>query len=58
MTSANGYARINASPIGELDYTDTSVVAGQVYYYVVTSVDSMGDESAFSEAVQANIPLP
>jgi hypothetical protein len=58
MTSANGYAKINASPIGELDYTDTTVVGGQIYYYVVTSVDSMGDESAFSEDVQANILLP
>jgi fibronectin type 3 domain-containing protein len=31
-------------------------VDGQIYYYVVTSVDATGDESAYSEDVQMNIP--
>jgi fibronectin type 3 domain-containing protein len=58
MTSGNGYDKINDSPIGGLNYTDTTVAGGQTYYYVVTSVDSMGDESAFSEDVPAIIPSP
>jgi bacillopeptidase F len=56
MASGSGYAKINSSPVGGLTYTDTTVVDGQTYYYVVTSVDATGDESAYSEDVQMNIP--
>jgi hypothetical protein len=55
MASGSGYARITSSPVGGLTYTDTTVVDGQIYYYVVTSVDATGDESAYSESVQMNI---
>jgi fibronectin type 3 domain-containing protein len=34
-----------------LTYTDGSVQAGQTYYFVVTSVDSNGVESAYSNEV-------
>jgi hypothetical protein len=56
MASGGGYAKITPSYVGGLTYTDTNVVDGQIYYYVVTSVDATGDESAYSEDVQMNIP--
>jgi hypothetical protein len=56
MASGSGYAKITSSPIGGMTYTDTTVVDGQAYYYAVTSVDATGDESAYSENVQMNIP--
>jgi hypothetical protein len=37
-------------------YTDNSVAAGNSYYYVTTAVDSEGEESAYSNQVQAVIP--
>jgi hypothetical protein len=54
--SGSGYAKITSSPVGGSTYTDATVVDGQIYYYVVTSVDATGDESAYSEDVQMNIP--
>ena len=56
MVSASGYAKITPSPLEGLTYIDATVLDGQVYYYVVTSVDATGDESAYSEDVQMNIP--
>jgi fibronectin type 3 domain-containing protein len=37
-------------------YTDTTVQAGQTYYYVTTAVDSSGNESTYSNEVQAVVP--
>ena len=36
----------------------TVAKAGSAYFYVVTAVDSSGNESAFSNQVQAVIPTP
>ena len=33
---------VNSSPVTSLSYTDTTVSAGQTYYYVVTSVNATG----------------
>jgi fibronectin type 3 domain-containing protein len=55
-TSGSGYTRINVSTVLGLTYTDTIVVSGQTYYYVTTAVDSSGDESPFSNQIQATIP--
>jgi fibronectin type 3 domain-containing protein len=38
------------------NYDDTSVQSGTTYYYVTTSVDSGGDESAYSNQATAAIP--
>jgi Putative Ig domain/Protein of unknown function (DUF1573) len=54
--NGSGYAKINASPVAGLTYTDTTVTSGQTYYYVTTSVDDSGDESAYSEVLQMVIP--
>jgi hypothetical protein len=56
--SANGsYAKINSSLDGTTAYTDSTVVAGQTYYYEATAVNSSGQESARSTPpVQAIVP--
>jgi hypothetical protein len=41
-----------------LTYTDSTVVSGSTYQYAVTSVDSVGDESSYSNQVTAIIPTP
>jgi hypothetical protein len=55
--SGGPYAtRLNSSLVAGLSYTDTTVLAGQTYYYVVTSVDTSGNESGFSTQAVATIP--
>ncbi len=39
-------------------YTDTTVISGQTYYYVITSLSRSGGESEYSAPVQAVIPTP
>jgi hypothetical protein len=55
-TSGSGYTRINSGLIAGLTYQDTTVQSGTTYYYVSTSVDSSGDESAYSNQAKAIIP--
>jgi hypothetical protein len=50
---------LNSSPVSATTFKDTSVSAGQTYYYVVTAVASNGTQSAASSPpVQATIPSP
>jgi len=51
-TPGNSYSLI-ASSLESSDYIDTAVVNGTTYYYVVTAVDVEGNESAYSDEVQA-----
>ena len=53
----SGYSPLSAI-IPDLTYTDSSVVSGSTYRYVVTAVDSAGDESADSNEATAVIPTP
>jgi hypothetical protein len=39
-------------------FTDSSVLSGQAYFYVITSIDINGLESAPSPEVNAQIPTP
>jgi hypothetical protein len=55
-TSGGPYTKLTASPVDATTYTDTAVVAGMTYYFVVTSVNSENVESADSEQVSAVIP--
>jgi hypothetical protein len=55
-TSGSGYTKMNSSLIGATSYDDTNVQSGTTYYYVTTSVDSGGDESAHSNQASATIP--
>ena len=54
--SGSGYAKINPALVAGLTYTDATVAAGQTYYYVTTSADTSGTESAYSEQVEVTIP--
>lgn len=56
--SGGPYAMINNSLDATPTYTDSTVVSGQTYYYVVTDVDSELVQSAYSSQVQAMIPNP
>ena len=54
--NGSGYSKINPALVAGLTYTDAAVAGGQTYYYVTTSVDSSGAESAYSEQVEVAIP--
>ena len=56
-SAANGpYVKLNSPLVVSTTYTDSSVVANQTYFYVGTSVDSAGNETAYSNQVSATIP--
>jgi hypothetical protein len=56
-TSGGSYTKLNSSLVTTTNYTDTTVVAGQTYYYVASAVDSSA-ESAYSNQAQAVVPSP
>ena len=53
LTSAKNYSRINFSLIKSSSYSDSTIVGGKSYDYIVRSVDSVGNESADSIIVGA-----
>jgi fibronectin type 3 domain-containing protein len=55
-TNALNYAKVNTALSVGLTYTDTTVAAGSVYSYCVTTVDSLSEESACSAASTATVP--
>ena len=54
-TSGGPYALIYSSTTAITGYTDTTVVGGDTYYYVVTALIG-SEESAYSNQYQANVP--
>ena len=58
LGSPGNYVKLNSSLVTTLTYTDATVQSGTTYYYVITAMDSSGVESAYSTAVQAQIPTP
>lgn len=56
--SGGPYTLVGSVPASIASYTDASVLSGETYYYVVTSVDSQGYESSYSDEVIAAIPNP
>jgi len=56
--SGGPYTKINSALNSGTTYTDSSVTAGQSYYYVTSAVDSDGTESAYSNEVKAVVPTP
>jgi hypothetical protein len=54
--SGGPFTKLTASVISATSYSDISVQAGQIYYYVATAVDSSNVESVFSNEVSAAIP--
>ena len=56
---SNGpYTKLNSPLVTSTTYTDSTVLANQTYFYVATSVDSAGNETAYSNQVSATIPAP
>ena len=55
-TNGSGYVKINTSLVSGLAYTDSNVTSGTTYFYVTTAVDSLGNESVFSNEASAVIP--
>lgn len=56
LKSGNTYAKLNSQPDSGTSYTDSSVASGQSYIYVVTSVNSTGVQSAYSNPIDVTIP--
>jgi len=54
--SGGPYTLLNSSPVAATQYVDSTVSAGQTYYYVVTAVASGAVQSAYSSQVSAPIP--
>ena len=54
--SGGPYTKLNSTPNTTTSYTDTTVVSGQTYYYVVTAIDSSNVESSHSNEVSASVP--
>jgi hypothetical protein len=52
------YSKINSALDATAAYSDTSVTAGQTYYYIATAVDGSGVESPGSSEIQAVISTP
>jgi hypothetical protein len=50
------YAQLNSTPDASPSFSDDTVANGQVYYYVVTAVDSGNIQSAYSNQVSVTIP--
>jgi hypothetical protein len=54
--SGGPYTKQTGTPITATSYADSAVSASTTYYYVVTSVDASGVESAYSAEVSATVP--
>ncbi len=52
------FTQINSGLDATPAYSDTSVTAGQTYYYVATAVNESGAESAYSNEVEGAVPSP
>lgn len=50
--------QLTSTPIAATSYTDTTVVAGQTYYYVTTAVGTGGENSVYSNQAVATVPSP
>ena len=57
-TSGGPYTRINSTLLPGTAFTDSSVQAGQTYFYVTTAVNSSNVESGYSNQAQTVVPSP
>ena len=51
--SGGGWVKLNNSPVAGTTFTDSGVQNAKTYYYVVTSLDGIGNESGYSNEVSA-----
>ncbi len=56
--SGGPYSKLNSSFVAGTSYTDTTPLAGNTYYYVVTAVNSSNIESTYSIQASADVPTP
>ncbi|MFA5423387.1 MAG: carbohydrate binding domain-containing protein [Phycisphaerae bacterium] len=54
ITSGSGYVKLNDQLITDSNYIDDNVVPGVTYYYVVTALDIISNESDFSVEAPAD----
>jgi hypothetical protein len=52
------YSRVTPNTIGGPDFSDTTIASAGRYYYVVTALNSAGEESAFSNEAAVDFPNP
>lgn len=57
-TKGGPYSKINPVLDSSTNYTDSSVVGGATYYFVVTAISSENQESSPSNEVKVQIPSP
>ncbi len=57
-TLGGPYTKLNSSLVVVANYIDSTVQAGQTYYYVVTASDTSNNESVYSNEAQAVVPSP
>lgn len=58
-TVAGGpYTPLTTTPVVGVTYIDSTVQAGQTYYYAVTAVDSSNNASVYSNEATAVVPYP
>jgi len=55
-THGGPYTQINASLVAATMYADNTVLDGTTYYYVTTAVDPAGEQSAYSNEAEAQVP--
>jgi len=51
--SGGGFVKVDGSPISGTSFDDTNLQNARKYYYVVTSLDAAGNESKYSNEVNA-----
>jgi hypothetical protein len=51
--SGGGWVKLNDNPLTSTSYTDDNLLNAKTYYYVITSLDAVGNESAHSNEVSA-----
>ncbi len=54
--SGGPFTKVSSSLVGGTSYSDTKIVSGSEYYYVVTAVNTNGSESGYSSQVTISVP--
>ena len=57
-TFESSFSKINSSLVTSNMYTDTAVYLGPTYYYKITAVDAVGNESAYTGEVFVDLSPP
>ena len=51
--SGGGFVKVNGSPVSGTTFTDSGLQNAETYFYVVTALDGVGNESKYSNEVSA-----